>query len=193
MPNYIEDENPFNLPAPPAWWLRRLLDFDESLVVIPSRQDHVYKLAQRRPLTLPEHITNQALWKFSDTRMLAKHGLIPITSIRSDAHWDNPAIWVDLAERAPHRQGGAEKMAAKIEAMEARAKAARDKTIDDNNTERAKDGWKHYQALTGARTSLATPRRLAPGQLAPLAAPQGSPLPKSDPILYDASDRKIIR
>ena len=45
--NYIADRNPFNLLPPPEWWLQQLYDYDAQLVVVPSRQDAVYRLARR--------------------------------------------------------------------------------------------------------------------------------------------------
>lgn len=154
MTNYIVDLNKFRLAGPPRWWLRQLMDFDNSLVVVPSRQTCVYRLAQRRRLNLPDHIVNDALFNESDTKMLASYSLVPVTTIIPTANWSNPYLFKELAERAPWRLGGAEKVNKMIEDREL-AKEAR---INHENSERnhflAKDGWKYYQSLTGQRRFL---------------------------------------
>ena len=59
--NYISDLNPFNLAGPPKWWLRRLWDFDSSLVMIPSRCNQIYRLGQRRPPDPRVEMVNEIL------------------------------------------------------------------------------------------------------------------------------------
>jgi hypothetical protein len=145
MNNYIVDQNKFKLAGPPDWWLRKLWDFDSSLVVVPSRQDCVYRLAQRRKLNLPEHITNDALFKQSDTQMLATYSLIPVTTILSTTNWSNPLMWKELNDRAPHRLGGAEKVIEKIESAELSAEIKKNVEIDDMLTRVSKDAWKYYK------------------------------------------------
>src|SRR5436309_869844 len=119
MQNYIPDVNKFKLAGPPEWWLRKLWDFDSSLVVVPSRQDCVYRLAQRRKLKLPDDVVNDVLFKESDTRMLASYGLIPVTSILATANWSNPMLFQELSNRAPWRLGGGEKVADMLDAQDA--------------------------------------------------------------------------
>jgi hypothetical protein len=145
MNNYIVDHNKFKLSGPPAWWLRKLWDFDSSLVVVPSRQDCVYRLAQRRKLNLPEHVTNDVLFKQSDTQMLASYSLVPVTTILATANWSNPLMWKDLNDRAPHRLGGAEKVIKDLEDAELSAEIKKNVEIDDMLTRTAKSGWKYYK------------------------------------------------
>ena len=151
MTNYIPDTNRFNLAGPPTWWLAKLWDFDSSLVVIPSRQDCIYRLAQRRKLNLPEHITNNALFNQSDTRMLASYGLIPVTSILPTANWSNPYLFVELANRAPHRMGGAEKAIQAVEEQDAKEEFNKRQQTDEQLTMTAKDAWKYYNTKIGTR------------------------------------------
>ena len=147
--NYIPDVNRFNLAGPPNWWLAKLWEFDNSLVVIPSRQGFMYRLAQRRKLRLPEKIVNEALFQQSDTHMLARHGLVPVTTIIATANWANPFMFQELAERAPWRQGGADKVNAQIEANEQAAEQRLNAAQDEQNTHLAKDGWKLYRKKIG--------------------------------------------
>lgn len=179
MTNYIPDSNPFCLAAPPQWWLRQLWEFDSSLVVVPSQQIFCYRLGQRRPIGGSEKITNSLLDTQTDTRLLAKHSLIPVTTIRANPHWDNPLMWKELAERAPWRMGGAAKAAALVEQNEQMVAHAKHVALQDNIIERAKDGWKSYQYRTGARTSFAIPAKTPTGQAGrkPVPAPRAEVKP----------------
>lgn len=148
-PNYIVDQNRFKLAGPPDWWLKRLWDFDNSLVVIPSRQDFCYRLAQRRPLSLTEKMVHDLSREQSDSQMMATYGLVPVTTIIPLANWDSPLMFQELAERAPWRQGGADKVNALIEAREAEKDAAIDRQNDEMTTGLSKDAWRLYRKKTG--------------------------------------------
>ena len=158
MINYIVDMNPFNLAGPPVWWLRKLWDFDNSLVVIPSRQGFYYRLAQKRKLQLSHKIVNEALFKESDTRMLAKHSLVPVTTILATANWGNPYMFEELANRAPWRQGGAEKVTARLEAQEQKDELDKRAKTDEHLTYLGKDGWQLYRKKIGLGRSYSTER-----------------------------------
>lgn len=145
MTNYIPDVNKFNLAGPPKHWLAKLWEFDPSLVVVPSRQDCVYRLAQRRKLNLPDHIVNDALFNESDTQMLASYSLVPVTTILSTANWSNPYLFVELANRAPHRMGGADKVINDIEGREAAEEMKRATETDAMLTEVARSGWRYFK------------------------------------------------
>ena len=160
--NFIVDVNRFKLAGPPAYFLKQLWDFDPSLVIVPSRQGCYYRLAQRRKLTLPEHITNDALFKESDTKMLASYSLIPVTTILPTANWGNPILFKDLSDRAPWRNGGAEKVTHKLEDVEQQQRTAISKQNIEMITDRAQIGWKMYQTKTGAKTFLNKHKILSP-------------------------------
>lgn len=148
-PNYIPDQNKFSLAPPPDWWLRKLFEFDDSLVVIPSRQQHCYRLAQKRQLQLQENLVNDALFKHSDTQMLATYGLVPVTTIMARPNWDNPLMWVELAERAPWRQGGSDMVNKIIEDAEREAQLKIDLQNSALTHELAYDSWKLYRKKIG--------------------------------------------
>lgn len=167
--NYIEDENPFKLPPPPTWWLEKLHEFDPSLFVIPSRQQFCYRLAQKRPMTLPMHMVNHILFKESDTRMLARYGLIPVTTIRANPNWSNPLIWKDLHERAPWRNGGAERVAKIIESREQEQEAKRRAELDDRLQWYGKEAWEYYKMKTGRQSNaFSLSRETVPASRTPL-------------------------
>lgn len=157
--NYIVDVNPFKLAGPPQWFLGRLFEFDPSLVIMPSRQGFYYRLAQRRRPNLPTKMVNDLLFRESDTKMLASRQLIPVTTILATANWDNPLLFKELAERAPWRQGGADKVNALLDQYDLTKQAKKNKEVEQNLTDRAKDGWKLYQHKTGQTVSMANKNR----------------------------------
>lgn len=161
MTNYIPDVNKFKLAGPPQWWLQKLNDFDPSLVVVPSRQGFYYRLAQRRKLNLSEKFINDMLFNESDTKMLAGYSLVPVTTILATAFWSD-LMFKDLEERAPWRNGGAEKVIKHIEDREFDAHTKMLKRNDQRMTDYAKDGWKLYQQKTGQRTFVDGTKRYQP-------------------------------
>ena len=159
MTNYIPDENKFHLAGPPAWWLRRLWDFDSSLAVLPSRQGFYYRLAQRRRPTLSAAVVNEALFKESDTRMLASYNMVPVTTILATANWSNPEMFEELRKRAPWRQFESAAAAADaVEKQDAAFEAAKQRQIDANLNDVAKDAWGMYNKKIGLRTHMWSPK-----------------------------------
>lgn len=171
LTNYLPDQNKFKLAGPPAFFLKQLWDFDDSLVVVPSRQGFYYRLAQRRKPNLSMAVVNEALWKESDTQMLASYNLVPVTTIIPTANWSNPFLFEELRRRSPHRMGGAQKIIQEIEAKEAAEQASINATIDSNNHDLAKDAWKLYNKKIGVRSHMYSPTVKRPG-LAERPAPR---------------------
>lgn len=159
--NYIKAENPFNLLGPPGWWLDKLKDFDDSLVVMPSKQGHFYRLAQRRPQD-PRAALVSSLMKDSDARMMAAYGLVPVTTILADAKWDNPVMWEDLRQRSPHRMGGAEKFEEMIMAKEQAKRIKDGEALQQDLTDRARDAWGYYLMKAGRRQHMWIPKTSMP-------------------------------
>jgi hypothetical protein len=157
MTNYIPDVNRFKLAGPPKWFLLKLWDFDPSLVVVPSRQDCLYRLAQRRKLNLPDHIVMDALFNESDTKMLARYSLVPVTSILATANWSNPYLFVELANRAPWRLGGAEKVNQMLEDQEWQEELDRRRATGEHLEYLGKDAWKLYNKKIGVRSNMYSP------------------------------------
>lgn len=157
--NWIPDVNRFNLAPPPVWFLSALKDFDDSLVIIPSRQQALYRLAQRRRINLPEKMLSDPFFQESDTKMLASYGLVPVTSIMPSINWADPENFMELARRAPHRQGGADEVMKKLEEQEAREEISKAAAQDDMLTGISKDAWGMYQKKIGVRSHMFIPRR----------------------------------
>lgn len=170
LTNWVEDTNRFNLAKPPDYWLKQLWDFDSSLVVVPSRQSPVYRLAQRRKLTLPMKMVNDRLFKESDTRMLASYSLIPVTSIMQNPNWSDPRMFIELHNRAPHRLGGAETVMKKIEEQESRDELQKQMVTNQILDDLGNDAWGYYNKRIGTRTHMYVPRtkkQLVGGRAAP--------------------------
>lgn len=157
-PNYIVDTNPFKLAGPPSWWLRQLWEFDSSLVIVPSRQDCIYRLAQRRKLNLPADMVNDMLFQQSDTQMLASYGLIPVTTILSTANWSNPFLFEELRRRAPWRLGGADAVANRLDEEDFKAEVDKRAQTDEHLTYLGKDAWGLYNKKIGTRSHMYIPK-----------------------------------
>lgn len=160
--NYVPDVNKFKLSGPPKWWLSRLWDFDNSFVVVPSRQGFYYRLAQRRRLSLSEKLTQDVLFKESDTQMLASYGLIPVTTILATANWSNPFLFEELRRRSVHRMGGAAKVNAMLEEQEKKDELDRAAKTDEHLTSLSKDAWGMYNKKIGLRTHMWSPKTSQP-------------------------------
>ena len=150
MVNYIRDRNRFHLSAPPPWIQQQLFDFDPLLVIIPSRQLACFHLARRSKVTLSPDLL---LCAENDTKMLAEHGLVPVTKIiRNGLSWNLDAILSGLRARDIWAHGGAEKVA---DAEDAADKLERQRILNSGRADmdhRARDAWRSYQARTGQRT-----------------------------------------
>lgn len=158
MRNYIKDENPFNLAGPPTWWLKKLWEFDDSLVVLPSRMNYLYRLAQKRKPSPSADVVNSVLYKESDTQMLSNYNLVPVTTILATANWSNPFLFEELRRRAPWRNGGAQACIERVEADEAAAELAKRQTTDQNLSDTAKDAWGLYNKKIGLRSQMWSPK-----------------------------------
>lgn len=78
--NFIRTLNPFDLPKPPDWFLARLDDYDSELVVFPSIQEPVYRLARR---VKHGSAVLSVLKNHPDTKLFVEHKLVPVKSILS--------------------------------------------------------------------------------------------------------------
>ena len=181
MDNYIVDLNRYNLASPPEWFLNQLYLFDSSLVILPSRQMWGYRLAQHRKPSLKDNIAYEALKEEADTAMFLSYHLVPVTTITATANWSNPRIFKELSDRAPWRNGGAEKVNAMLDSQDKAEALQKQALIDENLTSTAKDGWKYYQKLTGLRSNLYSPtvkqkvQKKSPGIVI-----AGAPIPNPD-------------
>jgi len=150
--NFIRDRNPFNLSAPPAWWLQRLADYDAQLVVIPSRQEAVYRLA-RRTWNSPGVSAMAVLHREKDTAMMAAYGLVPVTTIIGWGVWGTN-IFNSLRARDIWAHGGAEKVVKTLDEFDAETEQKKRAAIRDDMWMRSGDAWKSYQTRTRQRINV---------------------------------------
>ena len=155
--NWIQDHNRFKLAGPPDWWLRSLYEFDNSLVVLPSRMGFYYRLAQRRKLNLSEKAAHEGMREQGDSQMLQSYSLVPVTTILATANWSNPYLFEELRRRAPWRMGGAEKVEAQLRQQEQQDEMDKRARTDAHLTDVSKDAWKYYQMKQGLRSNLYSP------------------------------------
>lgn len=184
--NYIPDVNSFKLAGPPDHFLRKLWDFDASLVVVPSRQGFMYRLSQRRNPQLSTKIVNEALWKDSDTQMLASYNLVPVTTILATANWSNPFLFEELRRRAPWRLGGAQAVTQKLEDQERADELKSREATNEHLTSLGKDAWNLYKKKIGLQSHMysPTPRRRGINEPPPAAQVKvTSTTPKYTPMV----------
>ena len=159
------EENPYGLAGPPAWFLQEMWTFDPCLVIFPSREEPIYRLARR-----VEH--GSPLFTFlksrPDTKVFVRHRLVPVTSILPPplVQW-GPVLLRDLAERDVRRAGGYRKAADLLDRQDDDRDARWRAENDDGASVRARASWReqkwsHGEALDlggrqpeGARTSRA--------------------------------------
>lgn len=157
LANYLITENPYNLIAPPAWWLQKLADYDAQLVVFPSRCRPAYILARRRSATLKmaeqDRLDKNLLRQSAgmDGDILADNNLVYVRHLLGNTvrrleffQWlkdadtwidGKPGAWANKLENAENEQA-------------ARQRALMISDIDH----RARDAYRSYKARTGGST-----------------------------------------
>lgn len=140
------------MPVPPEYFLQRIYDYDALLVMFPSMaRPGAYIMARRREHS--EGITSAAtaLVGNPDTRLCMAMGWVPVCAFfQTGISWMPEQIIARLHARDIRALGGADKVADRLEAQEAaEAKASKD-AIREDLWNRSGDGWRSYQARTGA-------------------------------------------
>lgn len=152
--NYINDNA--KMAIPPAYVLQRFYDFDNQLVLFPSRNvPYAYVIARRRRTA---GLTDKALEQTvdqPDTKMVMAAGCVPVTML-----YNLRGMWseVDNVIEAMRRRdtwavGGGEKAADLLDKADADREAKNKKAIRDDFWNRSGDAWRSYQARTGQRTA----------------------------------------
>ena len=94
-------------------------------------------------------LVNDMLGTDSDIRLMARHGVVPITTLLATVNWSNPLLWRDLANMSPDMHGGVDKYVKKIEDKEDRAAAVKAASEQDMLDILSKDSWKLYRKYDG--------------------------------------------
>ncbi len=175
--NYIETGNPFNLARPPAFFLTDLERYDPEIVIFPSLEESVYRVARRKKLSAlvfeQVKLAHQMLSRRPDTQVFAQHRLVGIGSLFPSlyTHW-GPHLVKELSERDSYDKHDAK--AATVEDIA----AAYTKHVDDLDAQdeirtvrqlreqdegvedRAKVGYNHVQYAEGHRIFLNSGHRV---------------------------------
>ena len=153
-PNFIHDN--VRMEVPPAYFLQRLFDFDNMLVLVPSRNvPFAYVIARRKQFS--KGLSDKALEgtiRQPDTVMCLHYGLVPVCLMyKTGPSWDIDSLLATLAARDMWAHGGPDKVA---DLLEAQDEAAKEKIRQENRNsiwERSGDGWRSYNARIGANNT----------------------------------------
>lgn len=167
MTNFIEDDNKWMLPTPPAWFLQRLFDFDAQLVLVPSRirlKDEAakYLLCRRRLRSAGLGDVAMLDNEHPDTNMCYAHGLVPIAPLRFNNGTTTfteagcESLLKELKARDTWAFADGDAVVDAIEANELAQKQRERSTLRDNIYHRARDAWRSMQARTGQRNKRAS-------------------------------------
>lgn len=150
--NYFEGDG--QMPVPPEYFLQRIYDYDALLVLFASMvRPGCYVLARRREHSPGLTSAALALVANPDTRTCMAMGWVPVCVMyQTGLSWDPAPIIAKLMARDLRAHGGADKAADLLEQQEADVETARKKALRDDLWNRSGDGWRTYQARTGAST-----------------------------------------
>jgi len=152
--NLLRVPNPFQLTAPPAWWLRELALFDDRLVVFPSQRSMVFVLARRAVQSKGESLHDaKGVTQNPDTVIMATNRLVRVCEILPGVIWDM-RVFAKLAAHDIQRLGGPRTVADRLDAMDVRKRTGIQNDQNDEIAARARDGYKVYKYKTGERISL---------------------------------------
>ncbi len=170
---YVPDNA--RMPVPPAHFLAALHDFDDKLVLMPSRQQpFLYQLARRRTLTKGLKYMPVDDQTPPDTLMCMENDCIPVCLMfQHGTSWNPEPVLAKLRARDMWAHGGADKVADLLEQQEEAEKAQTKAAIRADLWDRSGDGWRTYQTRTGQRVlgTALTPQSEQRVSTAPLVEP----------------------
>lgn len=151
--NYIGDQNPFNLAAPPDWWLRKLAERDPALRIFPGLTQPCYRVGRLTPrAALLKPVALE-----SETNRMMKAGCVPVISLRPGVTWnDDFFLWLERNDtwrfRGPTVDDKIEKY---VDDLERREQAAEDKADRQEADDLEARSTSAYFASLVRRRSLA--------------------------------------
>lgn len=159
MANWLKGvPNPFQVTAPPDWWLRELALFDPKLVIFPSQKRMTFILARKATRSAGESLHDvKGVTQHPDTLLMRANRLVRVCEILPGVLWDQ-RIFQKLAAHDIQRLGGASEVATKLDAMDAAHEARVQRTQDADLEALSSDAYKHYKSRIGERLSLAPNR-----------------------------------
>ncbi|HDZ43059.1 MAG TPA: hypothetical protein ENH80_03860 [Phycisphaerae bacterium] len=184
--NYVGAPNPYQLAGPPAWWLQELAIFDSDLVVIPSQQQPVYRLARRVRRgkgLLASHLPQvKDFMPQPDTLQMHALRVVPVTTILPGSVWGTH-IFSILRSRDTWRVGGGDKAADLMDEADRQKRQRQRQGWHDDGGAVAADMFKSYSYRAGSRTSMA---------YSPRSQPATPPVARVSPDSQVSSPLKIV-
>lgn len=154
--NYLNDN--VRMEVPPAYVLQRLYDFDNQLVLMPSRLvPFAYVLARRRRLSagLSDKALESTITQ-PDTKLCMQHGLIPVVLVyKTGPVWDIDSVIRSLKARDTWAFKSPDAVADLLDEQDAAAEAKTRQQIRDDLRTRSGEAYRAYKARTGQSVSLA--------------------------------------
>ena len=171
--NWIPDENNWRLEQPPDWFLTGLYNYDEMLVIIPSRfkrkiSGPQYLLARRRQYTAGLGDVAMLDNKHPDTNMCYAHKLLPIAPLVSKSgavaftQQNLESLLDTLRERDAWAANGGplakdpDAVWKAIEDFEATQQKKADASLWDKLHHMGRDAYRSLKARTGQRNKRAS-------------------------------------
>jgi hypothetical protein len=152
--NYLDIDS--KMAVPPQYWLQRLYDFDNDLVVFPSIQTpFAYVLARKARRTGGMNPRDPQFERcMPDTKFCIDRHLLPVSLIyRYNAvSWSIDNILASLKARDIWAAGGGDVYTDQADAADQRVRDKQKEAIRDDMWDRSGDAWRSYQARTGQRT-----------------------------------------
>jgi hypothetical protein len=142
--NWIARRNPWNLPQPPAWFLRKLYDRDPLLAVMPGIQHQAYRLVRKSAKAAKA----TQLAPNVEVQEMLLHSCVPVTTIVPFTNW-GPEIFQWLDDHDTWKHGGGDKFAAKLEDQERAAQDKQDALMREEAEQRAVSGYHALLNRTG--------------------------------------------
>jgi hypothetical protein len=78
---WLVDQNPLDLPEPPAWWQQLVFDYDKMLRVMPSQKEAVYRLCRLVRKEARLGLQAMVVHDHPDTRACIKFGIVPVAAL----------------------------------------------------------------------------------------------------------------
>ena len=165
--NWIPDENRWNLEAPPQWWLQALWDFDNQLVVLPSRHQQRYLLARRRKYSAGLGDVAMLDNKHPDTNLCFVNHCVPIAPLNFSGEWtltildqlrerDTWAITGGPTSTLADPEAALNRLADAVDAADAKREAKINQQNREMFYQMGRDAWRSMQARIGARNKRAS-------------------------------------
>lgn len=155
---WIPTANPFHLPTPGAWWLQLLWDYDDQLRVFASLKDPSYRLARLVSREARLGLSKMVVHEHPDTVLMIQHGCVPVATLVPWAIQSDKVIR-DLMARDLWRNGGADKVVDRLEAQEAAAELAQERTAQSNLDHLNGDAFRSLKQRKGERVVLSDVNR----------------------------------